>query len=325
MNLFSSTKIVPTVNILRELFEIKTVQVLLATFNGSNYLDEFLVSLMKQSNVKIYLTISDDGSTDNTLSIIHKYMNYFEKVEVTQGPQRGAKENFIYLLSLVKLEYVALADQDDIWDANHLENSVLRIEKYRDLPALTFCAVNILNDKSALISSTWPRKKLALSLKEFSFENHAKGCTMVMNRKFVQIYRGTNESIIMHDWWLALIAITSGILVYQPSPEITYRLHENNLIGNGPKFSKRICKILVNFRHREWAPLNQLISLKLIFGPGMRMVESAHLQKLELAQMPNGLKFRLILAFNRGRYRTKIIDEIIVRIALLVRWNLEQK
>ncbi len=315
----------PTVNILRELFEIKTVQVLLATFNGSNHLDEFLVSLMKQSNVKIHLTISDDGSTDNTLSIIHKYKNYFEKVEVIQGPQRGAKENFLYLLSLAKLEYVALADQDDIWDANHLENSVLRIEKYRDLPVLTFCAVNILNDKSTFISSTWPRKKLALSLKEFSFENHAKGCTMVMNRKFVQIYQGNSKSMIMHDWWLALIAITSGILVYEPSPEITYRLHESNLIGNGPNLSQRIYKILVSFRHREWAPLNQLISLKLIFSPGMGMVESTYLQKLELAQMPNGFEFRRTLALSRGRYRTKIIDEIAVRMALLVRWNLEQK
>lgn len=312
-------------NILRELFEIQTVQVLLATFNGSNHLDEFLVSLMKQSNVNIYLTISDDGSTDNTLSIIHKYKNCFENVEVTQGPQRGAKENFIHLLSLAKLEYVALADQDDIWDANHLENSVLRIERYRDLPVLTFCAVNILNEKSAFKSSTWPRKNLALTLKEFSFENHAKGCTMVMNRKFVQIYQGHDKSIIMHDWWLALIAITSGILVYEPSPEITYRLHESNLIGNGPNLTQRFCKILASFRHREWAPLNQLISLKSIFGPGMDMVDSTYLQKFELAQMPNGFKFRRTLAFSKGRYRTKIIDEIIVRMALLARWNLEQK
>jgi hypothetical protein len=129
----------------------------------------------------------------------------------------------------------------------------------------------------------------------------------------------------MHDWWLALIAITSGILIYEPSPEITYRLHENNLIGNGPKLSQRIWKILVSFCHREWAPLNQLIYLKLIFNPGMRMDESAYLQKLEFAQMPKGFKSRLTLAFNRGRYRTKIIDEIIVRMALLVRWNLEQK
>ena len=49
------------------------VAILLATYNGSKYIREFLDSLAAQTYTDFELIIRDDGSTDETLEIIHSY------------------------------------------------------------------------------------------------------------------------------------------------------------------------------------------------------------------------------------------------------------
>jgi len=50
------------------------VNVLISTYNGEKYLSILLDSLLKQSDVEIYIIIRDDGSKDATVNIIKKYI-----------------------------------------------------------------------------------------------------------------------------------------------------------------------------------------------------------------------------------------------------------
>ena len=53
--------------------DLKSVSVLLSTYNGANYLREQLESLKNQYGIKMHLIVRDDGSKDNSLEILREY------------------------------------------------------------------------------------------------------------------------------------------------------------------------------------------------------------------------------------------------------------
>jgi glycosyltransferase involved in cell wall biosynthesis len=124
------------------------IEVLLATYNGAAYLGAFLESLAQQVGVSIDLRVSDDGSTDSTLIILESYRESFNSLVVTAGPEKGPSENFFSLIAKAKSKYVALADQDDIWEPTHLINSIDRLASSGDVPALSFTRVSEFGEKN---------------------------------------------------------------------------------------------------------------------------------------------------------------------------------
>jgi glycosyltransferase involved in cell wall biosynthesis len=212
--------------------------VLLATYNGGNYLEEFLNSLVKQNGVMIHLLVSDDGSTDTTLNILEQFRSQFSSLKILKGPQLGPAANFFSLLKESKMEFVALADQDDVWKSDHLANSIERIQDIPGdyLPVLSISRVSEFNehDQSAYI---WPKHKLEVLFPGILYENIGRGCTMVLNRALVDtVNRSNKEDAIMHDWWILLIAWLHGKIVLSQAAEIDYRIHSGNLVGS-PKLT----------------------------------------------------------------------------------------
>ena len=135
--------------------DLPEVEVLLATFNGALYLSEFLNSLVQQHEVRIHLRVSDDGSTDGTLKIIDSYKNKFESCKIYSGPQKGPSANFFSLIEKATYDFVALADQDDIWLPNHLLSSIKRLSVTPDMPSMTFSAVMEFG-KNLKSETIWP-------------------------------------------------------------------------------------------------------------------------------------------------------------------------
>jgi glycosyltransferase involved in cell wall biosynthesis len=132
------------------------VEVLLATFNGAPYLKEFLDSLTRQEGVKIHLRVSDDGSTDETLKIVRFYENEFESCLISKGPCDGPSSNFFSLIDKATFDFIALADQDDVWFPEHLINSVLRLKSSGNPLTMTFCQVVETNEISTNYKRIWP-------------------------------------------------------------------------------------------------------------------------------------------------------------------------
>jgi glycosyltransferase involved in cell wall biosynthesis len=203
------------------------VQVLLATYNGEKYLPELLESISLQDGVKVELIVSDDGSTDQTLEILRNFKSQNPATRIIDGPRLGPSQNFFFLLEQADAQFVAFADQDDIWMPNHLLESIERISTSRE-PTLSFAPLLEfrLNGKSTL----WPRKLEVLSrLQMYIFENPARGCTQVFNRQLLEMAKKVPRSkALMHDSWLINLATITGSTVSGSKPEIYYRLHEQN-------------------------------------------------------------------------------------------------
>lgn len=91
--------------------------ILMAVYNGENYIKEQLNSIIRQTVKDWHLYICDDCSSDNTVDIVLDYVNkYPDKITLVQNSENmGHKAVFFKLLRMSKGDYVFTCDQDDVW------------------------------------------------------------------------------------------------------------------------------------------------------------------------------------------------------------------
>jgi glycosyltransferase involved in cell wall biosynthesis len=294
------------------------VEVLLATFNGELYLSEFLESLCSQQGVEIHLRVSDDGSTDGTLDIIDSYKNKFESCEIYSGPQKGPSANFFSLIEKATYGFVALADQDDIWLPNHLVSSIKRLAVTPDIPSMTFSAVMEFGE-NLKFESIWPNRFPGEDIRTILTENLARGCTIVLNSKAIDLIKfHPPENAIMHDWWILLLIYSSGSVTWSTLPEVRYRIHEKNAVGSQPIFQIRAKRFFKNIRGRRWAFVSQADELLRSYSWSMSGQKRQNLEAFLRVFVAPSFKSRLIMLTWRRSFRSSLIDELAIRIAFLL-------
>jgi len=99
-----------------------TVAILMCTYNGGKFLKAQIESIQNQTFKKWALYISDDGSKDKTIEIIHSFKKTLgKKLILLKGPQKGYVENFIFITKHVSAHYYFWSDQDDVWRPKKIE------------------------------------------------------------------------------------------------------------------------------------------------------------------------------------------------------------
>ena len=248
---------------------IKSVAILLATYNGEKFLLEQLDSIECQTHTNWHVYASDDGSSDKTLHILEKYRTKWgvNKLSIINSPQLGHAENFMSLIRNlnIKADYYAFCDQDDLWLCEKLERSIRILEKIGEKkPALYGSRTKLINEKGCVIGFSplfryEPHLKNALVQSLFGgntilFNNHARECLLRI---------APEHKIIAHDWLLyLLVSACDGFIYYDFLPSILYRQHEANIIGSNNSISDRLAriKLLIKGRFKEYTE-NNLISL----------------------------------------------------------------
>lgn len=105
------------------------ISVCIATYNGEKYIGEQIASILKQLNANDEVIISDDGSTDATLSIIKTFQD--PRIRVILGPQKHSPTlNFENVLHHAQGDYIFLSDQDDVWKTNKVATCMKWLQKY---------------------------------------------------------------------------------------------------------------------------------------------------------------------------------------------------
>jgi glycosyltransferase involved in cell wall biosynthesis len=294
------------------------VEVLLATFNGELYLVEFLESLLNQEGVRIHLRVSDDGSTDKTLKIIESYKEHFESCAIYSGPSQGPSINFFSLIKKSTYEYVALADQDDIWLPHHLLSAIKRLSESPELPSLTFSSVTEFS-RERNYELNWPARFPGNDIRTIVTENLARGCTFVLNSKSIDLIKlHQPKNAIMHDWWILLLIYSSGIVTWSIKPEVKYRIHQNNTVGPSPSFKVRLVRFLSNIREHDWIVINQADELLQNYKWSMSSQKSHELGSFLRDIKSPLITGRLNLVIWRYRFRTDFLDELAVRLAFIL-------
>jgi len=222
------------------------VNVLISTYNGEKYLSILLDSLLKQSDVEIYIIIRDDGSKDATVNIIKKYIINNKNITLVQGKNLGYARSFWELIKLApSSDYYAFCDQDDIWLNNKLSAAILKIKelKQNNKPILYTSRVISVNNNQTIIKKNTFNTSRSLNVYESFQKSVVPGCTFVFNKEakeLLKIYDGYMES---HDWAAYCIINTFGKVLYDHNSYIYYRIHENNTIGHTNSFKVFLHKI----------------------------------------------------------------------------------
>lgn len=239
--------------------------ILLATYNGEEYIRELLQSIEDQTRRDFTIYIHDDGSTDATLDIIREYIKDKDRYEILDfESKRGSKNNFLSMLTRVEAEYYMFADQDDVWLDGKVDKLITKIEQVTDnrtdVAMLVYSDMYVTDDKLNIISDSFiryigrdiHRNKLSQVL----IDNPASGATMIINKALRDRAISYNDidDIPMHDHWCMCIASACGEIYAIDEPLVKYRLHNDNVMG--ADYEDRLFKIRRNIR--------SLISLEFI-------------------------------------------------------------
>jgi len=203
------------------------ISIALATYNGEKFLAELLDSVYSQSYQHIEIVAVDDCSTDRTTEILESYSKSHGLRYLVNTENLGFIKNFEKVLSLCSGEYIALADQDDIWFP---EKIAMLLDNIGNHLLIHSDAILIDAEKNKIADSfiRFSNKKVQLSsFKNLLFYNNVTGCTSMIKKELVQQALPFPGKIMYHDWWLALVAAKYGSIQYLPEPLLYYRQHEN--------------------------------------------------------------------------------------------------
>ncbi|MFN7721236.1 MAG: glycosyltransferase family 2 protein, partial [Pirellulaceae bacterium] len=108
--------------------------VIMPVYNGETFLKQAIDSILYQSLTDFELLVVDDGSTDNSLSLIQELTASLDnEVLILRHPSaenRGIVSTYELGLAHARGEYVAFLEQDDYWSPRYLEHKAAIFEKY---------------------------------------------------------------------------------------------------------------------------------------------------------------------------------------------------
>lgn len=293
------------------------IVIMLSTYNGSKYLTEQLDSILSQKARHLDILIRDDGSTDNTVTIIEDYCRKFSNISYYRGCNVGSCRSFFDLMTKVsdQYDYYALSDQDDCWMEDKVSNAIARLENLdKNIPAL-YCSDAIeADEKLNPIRKLFGNDHVSTDFRNSVFENIAVGCTCVFNYKLLQIVKDhIPNNCYMHDWWLYIVASYFGKVIYDKNAYILYRQHSNNVVGASGSIMKQYIDRILR-------------SQKVCHIPSMQMNELLELYKIEtekdfienVIRARRSLKARMLLVKRGSFKRTRRIDTVIYKMRLLI-------
>jgi glycosyltransferase involved in cell wall biosynthesis len=283
------------------------INVLLASFNGIQFLHAQIQSIAEQENVQVSLFIADDGSTDGSIHAIesHKATGAIKQIYFIKTlPNQGAAKVFLGLLATAishpnttENDLFSFSDQDDVWHSDKLINANSAIDIFdQQLPVLYGGRTRLVNSDLAHIGYS-PLFKRLPSFKNALVQSLMGGNTMVFNYAAAKLIAPDSNQLLdvsMHDWWAyQIVSGVGGVVIYDETPFIDYRQHGNNLLGANTGFVSCIRRF-VRLMRGEYKRVNHV---------NINILQS----KMRLLTLENQYFLQYyMLAFNANRYLTKL-------------------
>ena len=221
------------------------ISIAMTTYNGEKYIERQLESIFSQTLPVDEIIICDDNSKDRTIEIIGRFIekNQTDKIRLVHNQENlGYIRNFHKAISLTRGDYIFLADQDDVWHADKIEQTLQVLKDKNASVVCTNCSLiddegNDISDSSFFDRNPFvdrvTEKVSEISFFELIVGNIAQGCTYCFTKDVKDIYLVVNSEHLEHDHQIMFVAALQGKAYFLDEALLDYRLHGNNTIGFG--------------------------------------------------------------------------------------------
>jgi glycosyltransferase involved in cell wall biosynthesis len=204
------------------------ISVVVCTYNGAKYIEEQLASITGQSYAVAEIIVVDDASTDETFEVLERAAARDNRIALYRNEVNlGFTANFEKAMKMANHDFIAIADQDDVWHLHKIEKLMAAF-----LPegAAIYCdsirfsktvpSNPVANKKNRRISGTQVRK--------LAMYNTVSGHALIIRKSLLE-HALPIPSAIYYDWWLALQAVANGGLQFLDEILVYQRAHDNNV------------------------------------------------------------------------------------------------
>jgi glycosyltransferase involved in cell wall biosynthesis len=235
------------------------ISVVLCTYNGEKYVAEQVASILAQTYSNLEIIICDDASTDNTFSILEKYAASDVRIRLYRNEKNvGYNKNFEQALSLANAEWIAIADQDDIW-LPHKIKSLYNAVTPGTLLVHSYNAEFKNDDLSITFINRSRVRFKGNNTRELLFYNTVSGHAMMLHKKLLSIALPFPDGVY-YDWWLGLNASIQGSIQLHDEALVLHRQHSSNSSHINSNIAEKHTK--ENFFKEKIATLESFTQLK---------------------------------------------------------------
>lgn len=298
------------------------VNILMSTYNGEKFVAEQIKSIQQQTFTQWHLIIRDDGSKDNTCDIIQEFVSTDSRIRLIKAQNVGVIDSFFSLTKMDTADFYFFADQDDVWLSNKLELMLTTAKMHEQTkPNLYYTDLKVVDKNLNVISESMIKSQsdhANTTLIQELTENTVTGGTVAANHALIEKWTDT-KGIIMHDWYLALVAAALGQLIYIDEPTELYRQHDSNVLG-ARTLSKRVQNWFNHWLKKYWwlitssqAQAQKILHFTELSQEKRTLIESF----VTLLDQP--LKTRVQLLHNTHLKKNKTLHTLIFKTLILTK------
>lgn len=223
------------------------ISVVMATYNGAKYLDVQLDSLANQTCLPNELVVSDDASSDDTLSVLEHFKQRapFEVILKKNSQNVGYQRNYERAMRLATGDIVLLCDQDDLWLPEKIE---VEVGVLLDDPGTKIVISDMVICDEDLTPSRFTPMTNVLKIHR-NADEYCPGCCMAIRRDFLELTLPIPVDLYDHDHWINAVAVRLDVRKLIPDRLQLYRRHNSTtttfVLNNprdmspwGPRFHK---------------------------------------------------------------------------------------
>lgn len=204
------------------------ISVCLATYNGAEYLQHQIQSILDQIRLSDELIVVDDCSQDASGQIVKSFAD--QRVRLIRNETNlGVFSTFERALRASSGDILFLSDQDDIWLPEKVEKVV---SAFATRPSVTMVIsdAEVIDALGGIIARSFFGQRGAFSpgLVHNFVKNKYLGCTMAFRRAMLAHFLPIPSDVPMHDMWFGLLNAIYGRTLYIDQPLIQYRRHASN-------------------------------------------------------------------------------------------------
>lgn len=206
------------------------ISVCMATYNGERFIQQQIGSILSQLSDYDELVISDDSSSDETVSLIKEFDDH--RIRLFEDQQfKSASRNFEFALGKCVGNFIFLADQDDIWLDGKLEIMLSGLQK-NDL-VVSDC--QILNSDNSLHSDTFFHLyKSGKGVIKNCIKNTFLGNCMAFRKEVLSKALPMPEKVhsmpnLDHGMWIGIVTNLFYEVSFLPHVLLHYRRHDTNV------------------------------------------------------------------------------------------------